>query len=83
MEVASAGYEANPFKWSCDGWLSQTEVTFAWSWLDRGERRYELACAQLYHLISHDRAVPRPTALRDNDEGNKEKLERKAREVYL
>ena len=83
MEVASVGYEANPFKWSCDGRLSHTEVTFAWSWLDRGERRHELVCAQLHHLTSGERLVPRPTALRDNDEGNKDKLERKAREVYL
>ena len=31
MEVAAAGFEKNPFKWTAGAKLSHAEVTFAWS----------------------------------------------------
>ena len=30
VEIAAAGFEKNPFKWTADARLSHAEVTFAW-----------------------------------------------------
>ena len=46
LNMASAGFEANPFLWTTDDWLSHAEVTFAWSWLVGGEWLRELVHAR-------------------------------------
>ena len=33
VQIAAAGFERNPFKWTAGERLSQAGVTFAWSWL--------------------------------------------------
>ena len=35
---ASVGFEKNPFRWNCEGRLSQIKICFVWSWCSRQER---------------------------------------------
>ena len=49
-----------------EGWLSQAEVTIAWSWLVGGEWRRELVRARADHANGGD--IPRPPSLRSDDE---------------
>ena len=68
LDLASAGFGSNPFLWETDGWLSHAEVTFAWSWLVRGEWRRELVRARTDDLTVNGRGIPRPASLRNDDE---------------
>ena len=66
VNMTSAGFEPNPLLWAADGWLSQAEVTFAWSWLAQGEWLRVLLRARVDD--ANDRAAPRPASLRINGE---------------
>ena len=75
--TASAGYEANPFKWESDGRLSQACVAFAWSWQDSGFWKREVVEEQIKNLTIHNRNVPTPLALRRTANSHNAELQRK------
>ena len=67
MDVASAGFERNPFKWRVAGRASHADVAFAWSWSDGG-RQHELVEVRADNLNQEGRLVPKPLALKSRDE---------------
>ena len=68
LALASAGFELNPFRWTSDDRLSHAEVYFAWSWLCQGEWRRELVRVRTDNVREDGRGVPRPPALRNDDQ---------------
>ena len=79
--MTSAGFESNPFLWAADGRLSQAEVTFAWSWLVRGEWLRELVRVRADHANGEE--IPRPPSFRSDDEAILSDLTRPTRDVAL
>ena len=79
--MANVGFESNPFLWTADGWLSHAELTFAWSWLAKGERCHELVHARADK--AHAKEIPRPASLLIDDEAIWAGLVRAALEVPL
>ena len=82
MEIAAAGFEQNPFKWTGDR-LSHAEVTYAWSWLAHGQWHRDLVDARADDLNANDRLVPRPPSLRSDDEALFAELQRVTADAFL
>ena len=83
LDRAATGYESNPFRWNSESRLSHAEITFAWSWMCRGEWRRELSTARADDLIFNSREVPRPATLRCDDDSLLSGLQWITRDVAL
>ena len=68
LEGARVGYKSNPFRWHAEGRFSHSELTFAWSWMRRGEWRRMLITARALDLTAHGTDVLLPTTLRCDDD---------------
>ena len=75
--VALDGFEPSPWRWEVvEGWASQVEVCFLWTWHDDCDATYsyELTTQRLHHLLSRSN-VPPPSALHLSDSVIQTRLE--------
>ena len=67
--AASAGFEANPFRWTVtESRLSHADIIFAWAWVINGAWKRELVSVKANHLSADARGVPSPEAFQTADQ---------------
>jgi hypothetical protein len=61
IEMASAMYQRNPFRWESEGWASQIQIAFLWQWEQYGTTHYSHKIARLNNALQGE--VPFPGRL--------------------
>ena len=66
QEEALRRFELNPFRWETEGWQSQVEVGFLWTWQGTdGTSRKAFVFPRMNHVLN--RQIPRPPLLDEAD----------------